>query len=100
MNPILRSHIEEIKSLCKRQKVKRLYTFGSINTSSFDVTSDLDFLVSFEKIELLDYADYYFTLCEGLEGITGRKVDLVTENSLENPYFIDSVEKTKELIYE
>ena len=29
----------------------------------------------------------------------GRKVDLLTENSLSNPYFIESIEETKQLLY-
>ena len=28
-----------------------------------------------------------------------KKVDLLTENSLSNPYFIESIEETKELLY-
>lgn len=99
MNPVLSNHIEEIKTLCQKQRVNKLYTFGSVNTPSFNSSSDIDFLVSFKQMELLDYADYYFTLCEKLEEITGRKVDLVTVNSLGNPYFIRTIEKTKQLLY-
>ncbi|NJB81929.1 putative nucleotidyltransferase, partial [Wenyingzhuangia aestuarii] len=29
-----------------------------------------------------------------------RKIDLVTEKSLKNPYFIESINESKELIYE
>lgn len=100
MNLVLSQNIEQIKSLCQEQKVQKLYSFGSVNDASFNAASDLDFLVSFQKMELTDYADHFFNLCEGLEEITGRKVDLITENSLQNPYFIESVEKTKQLLYE
>jgi hypothetical protein len=38
-------------------------------------------------------------LHDKLEALFQRKVDLLTENSLSNPYFIESIEETKELLY-
>ena len=40
-----------------------------------------------------------FDLLAALEELFGRKVDLLTRRSLRNPYFIDSVEKTLQLLY-
>jgi predicted nucleotidyltransferase len=34
-----------------------------------------------------------------LEDMFGKKIDLVTERSLSNPYFIASAGRTKQLIY-
>ena len=45
------------------------------------------------------YADSYFYLADIFEKIFKRRVDLITDKSLSNPYFIDSVNKTKVLIY-
>ncbi len=42
-----------------------------------------------------DYADTYFDLADQLENLFQRPVDLVTDKSLSNPYFIDSVNQTK-----
>jgi hypothetical protein len=33
------------------------------------------------------------------EGLYGSKVDLVTVGSLQNPYFIRAVDKTRQLVY-
>jgi predicted nucleotidyltransferase len=46
-----------------------------------------------------DYADTYFELAEKFEDIFHRPVDLVTDKSLSNPYFIESLNKTKTLLY-
>ena len=46
-----------------------------------------------------DYADTYFDLADKFESLFQRPVDLVTDKSLSNPYFIDSVNQTKTLIY-
>ena len=40
-----------------------------------------------------------FALAEKLENLFDRKVDLITVNSLSNPYFIKSLEKTKTELY-
>jgi len=46
-----------------------------------------------------DYADTYFDLADGFEDLFQRSVDLVTDKSLSNPYFIDSINQTKTMIY-
>lgn len=88
-----------IEKLCQKHKVKFLYLFGSAATPRFNRDSDIDFLISFEDVPLLDYADNYFDLQEELERLLHRKVDLVVEKSITNPYFKNMVEKTRARIY-
>jgi predicted nucleotidyltransferase len=61
--------------------------------------SDLDFLVEFETVPAGEYADTYFGLRESLEDLYGRPVDLVVDSAIRNPYFRESVERTKTLLY-
>ena len=61
--------------------------------------SDIDFLVDFHPADSMSPADQYFGLLDALEELFGRRVDLLTRRSLRNPYFIDSVEKTRQLLY-
>ena len=100
MQRILKDNIEQIRHFCAQHKVKYLYAFGSVCTNNFDASSDIDLLVSFYPMDYADYADNYFELVENLEKLLGRPVDLITNKSLSNPYFIESVEKTKFLLYE
>jgi len=79
--------------------VKTLYAFGSIATNEFDKDSDVDLLVSFNPMDHGDYAANYFLLADKFELLSNRPVDLVTEESLSNPYFIDSVNRTKTKLY-
>ena len=99
MNKIVEDNIESIKQLCMNHHVKSLFAFGSVCTEQFNDTSDVDLLISFENLDYADYADNYFLLADKLEAVFKRHVDLVTEKSLSNPYFIDSVNRTKKLIY-
>lgn len=100
MNNILPNQIEELKKLCIKYKVKSLYTFGSVNTINFTDQSDIDFLISFDKsISIDEYTENYFLLHYRLQTLFKRHIDLLTENSLSNPYFIKGIEQTKQLLY-
>lgn len=68
---------------------------------NFNENSDIDFIVEFnETIPLLSYADNYFDLLFSFEDLFKREIDLVTQNSLRNPYFILEINNTKKLVYE
>lgn len=100
MNRLITSNIENIQNLCRTYHVKKLWAFGSVCNDKFNHKSDIDLLVSFTVLDYADYADNYFLLCEKLETLFKRSVDLITVNSLSNPYFVRSVEKTKSVLYE
>lgn len=100
MLPTVEEHANELKELCLRHSVAQLELFGSAATGKFrDGESDLDFLVEFLPAAIGSYADNYFGLLEGLEVLFGCPVDLVVEGAIRNPYFRQSVEETKSLIY-
>ena len=96
---LLENNISQIVALCRKHKVSKLFAFGSILTNRFNDESDVDLLVSFNKSEVTDYFDNYFDFKYSLQDLFGRKVDLVEEQSIKNPYFRKSVDSTKQLIY-
>jgi uncharacterized protein len=99
MASILDPHIKDIPELCRRFGVSRLEIFGSATTGAFDPQrSDLDFLVSFNADES-NLFNRYFGLKESLEALYGRDVDLVMTGALKNRYFIDAVNRTRQLVY-
>jgi predicted nucleotidyltransferase len=90
----------ELEALCRRFQVRRLEVFGSAAVGEFrSEESDLDFLVEFEPSDGPGYADRYFGLLESLGQLFGRPVDLVVASAIKNPYFRESVERTKALLY-
>jgi predicted nucleotidyltransferase len=99
MQKLLVERIEEIKALCISYNVKSLFAFGSVCTDKFNEGSDVDSLIAFNPMEYGEYADTYFELAEKFENLLHRPVDLVTDKSLSNPYFIESINRTKTLIY-
>jgi len=100
MNKIITQNIAKIKAVCEKQKIKSLFSFGSVCTDKFNEQSDVDLLVTFKQMDFGDYADNYFQTADLFEKIFNRKVDLITEKSLKNPYFIQSVNQTKTLLYD
>ena len=96
---LILDNIDRINTLCMAHQVKSLFVFGSVCNGKFSDESDVDFLVSFHPMDFGDYADTYFKLADELEHLFRRPVDLITDKSLANPYFIASVNKTKMQIY-
>ena len=93
-------NIDNLVTLCKQHKVKELYIFGSILTSRFTDHSDVDLLVQFENIDLLDYADNYFDFKEKLSKLLGREIDLVENQAIRNPIFRKILDRDKKLVYD
>lgn len=100
MQKIIEENRDRISTLCRMYNVKSLFAFGSVCTDKFNDHSDIDLLIAFNAMDFGDYADAYFNIAEELENIFKRPVDLITDKSLSNPYFINSLNKTKTLIYE
>jgi predicted nucleotidyltransferase len=99
MAAVLDPHLAELRDLCRRFGVARLELFGSATTDAFDPgRSDLDFLVDFDA-NPADLFKRYFGLKETLEALYGREVDLVMTGAMANPYFIEAVNKTRQLVY-
>jgi len=100
MNPLLTERRSEVEALCRRYGVRRLELFGSAAAGTYRVgESDLDFLVEFASLPSGGYADAYFGLLESLGTLFGRPVDLIVASAIKNPYFRQSVERTKTLLY-
>ena len=100
MNSILKNQLDTIRSLCERYRVKTLYVFGSVLTPNFAPHSDIDLLVDFLDQDPLRYTSNYFQFKFELEKLFNRKIDLLEERALKNPYFIENINQKKQLLYE
>ncbi len=95
--------IDEIKKVsdaaCREFDVKRLDAFGSVAKGTATPTSDVDLLVEFRNPEKSP-AKRFFGLLHRLEDQLGCNIDLLTLDSLRNPYFRKRVLKERMSIYE
>lgn len=91
--------LDQIQELCKSNKVKTLFVFGSVLREDFREDSDVDFVVDIDEKDPFKYTDIYFNLKSKLEEILKHQVDLLEERAIKNKYFRQELELTKVKIY-
>ena len=92
--------INVIRAYFATQPVLKAWLFGSYARGEQTPDSDVDILVVFDeengrKVSLLRHIG----IALGLEGLLGKKVDLITEGTL-LPFAKETADKDKVLIYE
>ena len=92
---------DQLIDLCKQFNVAALYVFGSALNSKYQSgESDIDFLVKFKDSSVEGSARRYFDFEEALCNLFEiDNIDLVVEGALSNPYFIDEINKTRQMLY-
>jgi predicted nucleotidyltransferase len=95
----LRKLRPQIDALCQRHHVRRLELFGSAATGRVGQDSDVDFLVDFAPLGGGQYAEHYFALKAELEVLLRRPVDLVILRGVKNPFFLEGIQPSRELLY-
>jgi hypothetical protein len=100
MLDIIEKHLSEIQRICSQFNVSRLEIFGSALSEDFDQTSsDIDLLVEFKPLKQGRYADTYFGLLEAMKNLFGREVDLVMTKAIKNPYFLQEINRKRQVLY-
>ncbi len=96
----IEKYAERIRESCEQFEVERLDLFGSGARADFDEErSDLDFLVTFDEQTRIGYFDRYFGFLERLQEIFKRKIDLVEEKAIQNPYFKKVVDRERKIVF-
>lgn len=80
-SPITIDHMS-LAALCQRHHIRRLSLFGSVLRSDFRPDSDVDVLVEFEPGDVPGFLALHEIEAELSALLGGRKVDLVTQRSL------------------
>lgn len=96
MEKIIQENLKEIKLLLKKHGVLTAILFGSAARGNMDKNSDLDFLLNFQPgMDYELYANNYFSLSRDLERLLHKKVDIISEKNLRNPFLIESINQSK-----
>ncbi len=93
-------YTEAINEICVRLSVKHLRVFGSSLRDDFDSeTSDVDFFYQFEGTE--DIFKRFMSLKRELESLFGRRVDLLKEDLIQNPFIKEQIARSpRKTLYE
>ena len=101
MNSKIENHQSEIAAICEKYRVVKIELFGSATRDDFDPNqSDLDFLVELQPRPPVEYANSFFCLRWALQDLFQKSIDLVEANSITNPYFRQSIELNRVVLYE
>jgi predicted nucleotidyltransferase len=101
MTPELATKQTTIVDLCERFEVLKLGVLGSAaREASLADSSDVDFLVLFDRRAESDYLHRYLGLAESLEALLGRSVDLITEYVAQSPSFRAELDRDLISLYE
>lgn len=96
MESLISENLSAIKLLFKQHDVKEAYLFGSAAKNELTQDSDIDFLINFyNQTDFERYGNNYFNLMYALEDLLKRKVDLLAEETLSNPFLIESINRSK-----
>lgn len=97
----IHSQHDKFLTLCIRHRVKKLYAFGSVITTRFDiVNSDIDLLVEIKENDPIVKGDLLLDFYAELQLFFDRRVDLLTDQPIQNEYLKESVDQSKVLIYD
>ncbi len=100
MIDLIEQHRAELEELCREYHVQTLEVFGSAAAGPWDPEhSDLDFLVEFRPEAAGRIFHGYFDLKEALERLFGREVDVVMPGAVRNPYFLEAVNRQRQVLY-
>ena len=89
-----------ISALCRDYGIRKLEVFGSATTDRFDpVTSDVDLMIDLGGYER-GVADRLMRFACVLEGLLDRRVDVLTEAQIRNPYFREAVNEQRVRIHQ
>jgi predicted nucleotidyltransferase len=96
MQNIIQANLLQIQQLMRTHHVAQAYAFGSAITGNMHQDSDVDFVITFaEGLDYKTYGDSYFNLLYALQNLLHREVDLVAEETLTNPYLLQSINNQK-----
>jgi uncharacterized protein len=98
---LITERYSDFVNLCRSHKVDKIYAFGSSITNHFDAhTSDIDLVVKVNIEDPVERGEALLSLWNKLETLFQRKVDLLTDESIRNPYLKSNIDRTKKLIYD
>lgn len=94
-------HLKVIRALCVEFGVVKLEVVGSAADGTFDpVDSDVDFIVEFGPDFRYGLWGARFDEFEDqLAEILDRPVDVLTPSQLQNPYFVQSVNESRQFVF-
>ncbi len=86
--------------LCEDHNVKSLFAFGSSVSEDFDFEkSDIDLMVEIDEPDPVEKGETIMSFWDKMEEFFKRKVDLLSNPTIRNPFLRQRINDSKVLIY-
>lgn len=96
MAAFIEQYLPQIRQLMQQYGIQQAYAFGSAVKGTMTTDSDVDFLFRFPPdMDHETYYTNYVSLMHALEDLLKRPVDLVAEETVQDPYFAESINRQK-----
>ncbi len=96
MEPLIKDILPQIQQLMRSYGVEQAYLFGSAASGTMEAASDVDFLIRFPaSMDFETYGNNYFNLLYALQDLLKRDVELLAEETISNPYLMESINRNK-----
>jgi predicted nucleotidyltransferase len=97
----LNCKLEQLYNICKKYDVVSLYVFGSAINGNFNPkTSDIDLIIELDDSDPVAKGEKLMKIWTEAEELFGRKVDLLTNKKIKNPFLQREIERSKQLLYD
>jgi len=100
INDLIQKNKTEFGKMSRVLNVKSIFHFWSSVSGKCDISkSDIDLLVEIDITDPVERGDKLISLWDKLELFFNRKVDLLSNPVIRNPFLKQSIENSKVLIY-
>jgi uncharacterized protein len=102
LHPYIQNYLPSLERIFNKYKIEKVFLFGSLANGQFEAgSSDVDMQVSFSKdASISEKGQGFLNLYIELNELFGKKVDLITDDPIRNPFLRNSIERSKILIYD
>ncbi|NRA26498.1 MAG: nucleotidyltransferase domain-containing protein [Opitutales bacterium] len=88
-----------ISPLCEKYEIAYVDAFGSIARSEQTQQSDIDLIIEFSEPRKDRISRRFFGFLHDVEDQFDSRVDLLTENSIRNPFLKEKIDQDRIRIY-
>lgn len=89
---------QSLAEFCRRWKIEQFGLIGSMARGEPRADSDVDVVLRFSLDAEWSLFDIV-TMRDELAAMFGRPVDIIEESAVRNPYMLDSIRRTKRVLY-
>ncbi len=100
LNPQISEKLPLLRQILEKFGVEKAFIFGSATKSEFTNQSDIDLLISLKSYDdPIVAGEQFWGIYYDAKELFNREVDIISERSLKNPFFVEEIKNNIVQIY-